>query len=59
MSRSPVVFFKKYGKPVLPFMKVRYFLLKIFLRAVQVGKRASVCFYFSGRTTSKENLHFI
>ena len=27
--------FQKYGKPVLPFMNVWYFLLKIFPRAVQ------------------------
>ena len=27
--------FQKYGKPVLPFMYVWYFLLKIFPRAVQ------------------------
>ena len=35
MSRSPAVFFQKNGKPVLPFMNVWYFLLKIFPRAVQ------------------------
>ena len=35
MSRSPAVFFKKYGKPVLPFMNVWYFFAKIFQRAVQ------------------------
>ena len=34
MSRSPAGFFQKYGKPVLPFMDVWYFLLKIFPRAV-------------------------
>ena len=35
MSRSPAVFFKKYGKPVRPFMNVWYFLQKIFPRTVQ------------------------
>ena len=48
--------FQKYGKPVLPFMNVWYFLLKIFPRD---GNCASVGFYFSGGTTSKENSHFI
>ena len=30
MSRSPVVIFQKYGKPVLPFMNVCIFLLNYF-----------------------------
>ena len=60
MSRSPAVFFQKYGKPVLPFMNVWYFFAKKFSKSSpKVGNCANVGFYFSGGTTSKENLHFI
>ena len=60
MSRSPAVFFQKYGKPVLPFMNVWYFLLKnISKSSPKVGNRASVGFDFSRGITRKENSHFI
>ena len=35
MNVKVICIFQKYGKPVLPFMDVWYFLLKIFPRAVQ------------------------
>ena len=55
MSRSPAVFFKKYGKPVLPFMNVWYFLLKIFPRVVQkLGTVSVFVFTFQEEPQAKK-----
>ena len=45
----------KYGKPVLPFMNVCYFLLKIFPRAVQkLGIVPVLVFSFQEEPQAKE-----
>ena len=55
MSRSPAVFLKEYGKPVLPFMNVWYFLLKTFPRAVQkLGTMPVLVFSFQKEPQTKK-----
>ena len=52
--------FQKYGKPVLPFMNVWYFLLKIFTKAVQkLGIVPVLVFTFQEKPQANKNLHFI
>ena len=47
--------FQKYGKPVLPFMNVGYFLLKIFPRAVQkLGSVPVLVFTFQEKPQAKK-----
>ena len=47
--------FQKYGKPVLPFMNVWYFLAKnIFKSSPKVGNRASVGFSFQEEPQAKQ-----
>ena len=47
--------FQKYGKPVLPFMNVWYFLLKIFTKAVQkLGIVPVLVFTFQEKPQAKK-----
>ena len=59
MSRSPALFFKNMETSAAFYECMVCFAKNISKSRPEVGNRASVGFYFSRGTTSKENSHFI